>query len=144
MARVFATLADLTSYTPADLQHLLPVEPEATRLLTSASKLISRATMTSVYDTVRDGSGMPSDPDVLGAFRDATCAQALWWLETGDELGEAGQYASVSIGSVSMSRGNTTAPSGQRLAPQAMTELYDGQLLTGSVVAIYTWEGSWL
>lgn len=144
MARVFATLADLTGYTPADLQHLLPVEPEATRLLTSASKLISRATMTSVYDTVPDGSGMPSDPNILAAFRDATCAQALWWLETGDELGEAGQYASMSIGSVSLSRGTRTPPPGQQLAPQAETELYDGQLLTGSIVGIYTWEGSWL
>lgn len=141
MARVYATLADLTSYAPAGVT--VPADPEGTRLLTSASQLVERATMTSVYDT-DSTTGYPTNADVIEAFQRATCAQAVWWLETGDELGIAGQYDTVSIGSVSLSRGTRTPPPGQRLAPQAETELRNGLLLVGSVVGIYTWEGSWL
>jgi hypothetical protein len=143
MTQVYATRADLVAYAPAGFT--VPTDPEATRLLTSASKLIRRATKTAIYDV--DAQGYPSDVDIRAAFRDATCAQALWWLDTGDERGTAGQYQTMSIGSVSLSRGSaggSAAASGQQLAPQAETELRDGRVLAGSIVQSYTWEGSWL
>lgn len=146
MALVYATRADLVAYAPADTTVTVPGEPEATRLLTSASKEIRRATLTAIYTT--DTDGYPTDTAKRQAFRDATCAQALWWLNNpGMETGTSTQYQSVSIGSVSLSRGNTSGAGAggslPRLAPQADTELRDAGVLVGSVVAIQTWEGAW-
>jgi hypothetical protein len=138
MALVYATRTDLTGYVPAGTT--VPAEPEATRLLTSASKQILQATMTAFYDT--DTDGYPTDTAVRQAFRDATCAQALWWLiNPGLETGTAAQYKSVSIGSVSLTR-DTGASAGPlpRMAPQADMELRNAGVLPGSVLS---WEGGW-
>ena len=102
MALVYATQADLTAYAPAGVT--VPGEPETTRLLTAASKEIRRATTTAIYDV--DDDGYPTDTTVREAFRDATCAQAIW--RPGNPLPGAetsGEYSSVSIGSVTLSRG---------------------------------------
>jgi hypothetical protein len=141
---VYAVLADLAGYAPAGTT--LPDAPEATRLLTSASSVIRRATMTAVYEA--DTSGYPTDTAIRDAFRRATCAQALWWMLTGDEQGLVSLYETVSIGSVNLSRRGSgksagTGVSGQQLAPQAVTELR-GAVLPGSVVQIYPWERPWL
>ncbi len=143
MAQVYATRADLLAYAPAGVT--VPADPEATRLLTSASKELRRATVCAIYST--DTDGYPSDATIRQAFRDACCAQAVWWLQNpGEETGTADQYDSVSIGSVSLSRrqGSTSSSTDPRLAPQAETELRDAGVLPGSVVAIQKWEGSWL
>jgi hypothetical protein len=145
-ARVYATLAQLTSYVPAGT--ILPAEPEATRVLTSASKVITRATMTGVYQT--DAFGYPTDPDVRRAFQDATCAQVHWWTITLDEAGYAGQFQHVYIGSVQLTRGGgrslggSGGVPGQDLAPMADTELRTAGVLPGSIVGIQTWEGGWI
>lgn len=123
MARVYATRTDLVAYAPADVS--VPDEPEATRLLTRASTHVDRyGLLTAVYDV--DTGGLPTDTAIARAVRNATCAQAVYWLQTGDETGAASQWGSLGIGSVSLSRGsNGTAgqtPSTQ-LAPQADTEL---------------------
>ena len=84
MALVYATRDDLISYVPAG-SVVVPDEPEATRLLTSASKRVRRGTKTAIYDT--DDDGYPTKPEVRQAFRDATCAQAEWWLgNPGEEV----------------------------------------------------------
>lgn len=147
MVLVYATRAELVAYAPASVQSKIPAEPEATRLLTSASKEILLATRTAVYAT--DTNGYPTDTAVRQGFRDATCAQAVWWLENpGAESGSAGQYDSVSIGSVTLSRGRgsgaSTGGSSARLAAQADTELRAAGITPGAVVSIQTWEGSWL
>lgn len=141
MALVYATRTELVAYAPEGVT--VPADPEATRKLTSASKVIRRATRCAVY--VTDTDGYPTDTAIRQAFRDATCAQAVWWLETGDETGAAGQWSSVSIGSVNLShgQGSGVASNGQQLAPQADTELRTAGVLPGSVVQIQTWEGSW-
>ncbi|WP_344677231.1 hypothetical protein [Saccharopolyspora taberi] len=97
---MYATRAELVAYAPADA--VIPDEPEASRLLARASEAVEELTFTAIYDT--DADGMPVDPEDVAAFRDATCAQAVHWLETGDESGQAGQWGTVSIGSVSLSR----------------------------------------
>lgn len=143
MALVYATRAELVAYAPAGT--VLPADPEATRLLTSASKIIRRATKTAIYDV--DVDGYPTNSVIRQAFRDATCAQALWWnANPGEETGQAGQYSSVSIGSLSLTRagrgGNgSTSATGQQLASQAETELRDAGVLAGSIVHSYAWEG---
>lgn len=147
MARVYATLADLTGYTPSAYAGTLPVEPEASRVLTSASKVIDRACLAAVYQT--DTLGYPTDTAVRQAFRDATCAQVLWWGVTLDELGWSGMYQTVSIGSVALGRGGgksggSGGVAGQELAPMADTELRDAGVLPGSLVQVQTWEGGWI
>lgn len=145
MARVYATLADLIGYAPAGT--VLPGEPEATRVLTSASKVIDRACLAAVYQT--DTAGYPTDTIIRQAFKDACTAQVVWWAATLDELGLSGQWQQISIGSVTLGRGSsktggTAAVTGQQLAPQADTELRVSAVLPGSLVQIQTWEGSWL
>lgn len=141
---VYATLAQLTAYTPADLLDELPDEPEATRLLASASMTIYKATMTAIYAT--DSTGLPSEEPFITGFSRATCAQAVWWLETGDELGISGQYTSVSIGGVSLTRGgkaDAITVNGVQLAPQAAIELQTCQARPNTVAQIYPWEQAW-
>lgn len=141
---VYATRADLVAYAPADTTADIPADPEATRLLTHASMSIYRATMTALYPT--DSTGMPTQPSTIATLNRATCAQALWYLETDDELSIAGLYTSVSIGGVTLVRGGrgdvTTIP-GEQLAPMAETELRVGMMLPGSLVQIQTWEQAW-
>ena len=142
--RVYATLADLSAYAPAELADLLPVEPEATRLLTSASQVIERALKSALYPT--DANGMPTLQQNIETMSRATCAQAIFWLATDDELGTQGLYASVTIGNVTLGRGgrgDATTVTGQQLAPQAETELATGQMLPGSLVQIQVWEQAW-
>lgn len=145
MPLVYATRTQLVDYAPANLKTRVPDEPEATRMLTSASKDIRRATKTAIYET--DTDGYPTDTAIRQAFQDATCAQALWWIANpGEEDGTAGQYANVSIGSLSLSRGagsSSASGGGSRLASKAETELRDAGVLAGSIVQTYTWEG-WL
>lgn len=135
-ARVYATLADLTSYAPSGTT--LPVEPEATRVLTAASKVLERATLTAVYTT--DTLSYPTDAVIRQAFRDAACAQVIWWGITLDEMGASGQWQTVSIGSVSLGRGKGVG-AGQELAPAAHTELLVAGVLPGYVAQLQIWEG---
>ncbi|MDT0432803.1 hypothetical protein [Streptomyces salyersiae] len=126
--RVYATPEQLSEWTgeaaPAD----------ADRLLTRASEDVEDAARTAIYDT--DDTGMPTDPDVIAAFADATCAQVEYQQETGDTgTGAAGQWDSVSIGPVSMS-GRRSAPAvggGVDLGPRALRALTRAGLLPGVI-----------
>lgn len=80
--------------------------PNINRLLASASMLVRSATINDVYAT--DETGLPTDPTVVSAFRDAVCAQVVTWMDlainpsTG--AATAGKAAtSKSIGSASIS-----------------------------------------
>lgn len=72
---VYATPEDLTGApwnVAADNAH---------RLLRAASALVRTATRSARYATTADG--LPTAPDVVEAFRDATCAQAAAWHAAG-------------------------------------------------------------
>lgn len=140
VAPVYATRADLVDYAPADVT--VPADPEATRLLRQASKEILRATLTALYDA--DTDGYPTNTMVREAFRDAACAQAVWWLgNSGQETGTGStEYSSVSIGSVSLSKpasSGSTSGGGStgRLAPAAITELEAAGVLPGTIAQAY-------
>lgn len=142
MPLVYATRAQLLDYTPARFKSKIPAEPEATRLLTAASKEILLATRSAIY--VTDTDGYPTETKKRQGFQDATCAQALWWaINTGEELGESDEYDSVKIGSVSLSKKSTSGArdaglrvgGSNRLAPQAATELALAGLSPGHVSA---------
>lgn len=94
----YATTADLQAYLG------LSVLPDAARLLLErASRDVDDALVCAMYDSGDDG--MPTDPPIAAALRDATLEQVAWWLALGDDegLGVASVFAAISIGSVSMS-----------------------------------------
>lgn len=107
MGRVYANRDELEGYAPAGV--VVPAEPEASRMLARASDEVELATMSAIYTT--DAAGMPTAPTVIDAMREATCAQAVHWLETGDESGTAGQWSSVGIGSITLARTANSAAS---------------------------------
>jgi hypothetical protein len=72
---VYATPDELTTF----LGEAAP--DNADRLLRGASGLVRSATRAALYDVT--STGMPSDPDIAEAFRDATCAQAAEWISSG-------------------------------------------------------------
>lgn len=97
-ARVYATTADYANYL-----HASPPQ-RSRRALWTASMNIDNMLLCAVYDV--DDDGMPTDPEVIAAMRDATCAQADYAKTIGDPNGVgASQYHSVSIGSASLARG---------------------------------------
>lgn len=128
MARVYATPEQLTAWTGQQA-------PEgAERLLARASADVDAALLTAVYCT--DAQGMPTDPAIVAALADATCAQVEFWEATGDDgTGAAGQWDSVSIGPVAMSGrlNGPQSPTDVELAPRAHRALNGAGLLPGVV-----------
>ncbi|GAB3437475.1 hypothetical protein [Actinophytocola sediminis] len=139
MARIYATHEQLVAYTEGS-SFVVPAEPESQRVRTRASEFVDDALLTAVYAT-DPVTELPTDRRIEAALRDAVCAQVVWWDETGDELGDAGQYTSASIGSVSLTRGRAAAgvtlPSGRTLGPHAATHLRLAGLLPGVVISTY-------
>jgi hypothetical protein len=86
---IYATPGDLTSWSGN------PAPDNATGLLRSASSLVGRYTRAARYRTTTDG--LPSDPPVAEAFRDATTAQAAFWATNGIDP-NAGSLAEMSKG----------------------------------------------
>lgn len=129
--RAYATSTDLANYLQA-----APPE-DADRLLTRATDIIDRLTITARYTLDEDGN--PTDTDVVEALKKATCAQVAWWVETGDEWGLGADYQSVSIGSVSLSRGQSGGGSTtSRVGPDVWAALAEGGL-TGYGPALRGW-----
>ncbi|QKN87652.1 head-to-tail adaptor [Streptomyces phage Cumberbatch] len=127
MPRVYATPDQLAEYTGQ------PAPADASRLLARASEDVEDALTTAIYDT--DNAGMPTDPDVISAMADATCAQVEYvTAQGGDDTGAAGQWDSVSIGPVSMS-GRRGGPVGAAvdIGPRALRTLARAGLLPGVI-----------
>ncbi|MXM68295.1 hypothetical protein GR925_33950 [Streptomyces sp. HUCO-GS316] len=125
---VHATPEQLTAWTGQ------PAPPDADRLLARASEDIDDALLTAVY--AMNSAGMPTDPAVVTALADATCAQVEYQLATGDDgTGAAGRWDSVSIGPVSLSgrKDAPTAAGDVDLAPRAHRALNRAGLLPGVI-----------
>ncbi|MFH8793848.1 hypothetical protein [Streptomyces sp. NPDC017941] len=128
MPRVYATPAQLTAWTGK------PAPPGAERLLARASADLDDALIRAVYRT--DDAGMPTDPAIVGAFRDAVCAQVEYQLAAGDDgTGAADRWGSVSIGPVALSapQGGPRTPDDVDLAPRAHRALRRAGLLPGVI-----------
>jgi hypothetical protein len=118
--RVYASALEYQAYTgqtpPADID----------RQLARASAFLDREVFRLCWFEADASTGRPTHPLVIAAFRDAVCAQVEWWDETGDELGVAGRYASVKLGTLALSRASASgsAPvSGREVAETAMEAL---------------------
>lgn len=117
MARVYATQNDYRAWAE---------KPDAVvsgAVLARASLAIDNALIGARY--AHDAAEMPTEPKIIEAMRDATCAQVQWYDETGDTTGSgaADRFQSASIGSAGYTRGYTgagsAAGSGTGLAPTA-------------------------
>ncbi len=91
-----------------------PMPDNASALLRAASRLVRKATVNDLYDTTP--ARIPSEPEVLAAFENATCQQAAFWAANGidPDAGTAGleQVAvssSIAGGSVSFESGQAAA-----------------------------------
>lgn len=87
--RLYATESQVEAFTGE------PAPENVAVLLRFASTLVAAATRGDLYDT--DPAGMPTDPDVVDAFADATCCQVGVWAAAGVDpsAGEAGVEAQV-------------------------------------------------
>lgn len=90
----------------------------ATRLLRGASLAIAGPLATATYDV--DADGYPTDPDLLAALRDATCAQADHMTAVGDTTGTGVTMSikSGSIGSLSVTRTVTATGAKDGVVPE--------------------------
>ncbi|GGW67940.1 hypothetical protein [Streptomyces griseoloalbus] len=128
MGRVYATPEQYTAWTgqqpPADID----------RLLARASEDVDSALTTAVY--VTDALGMPTEPAIVQALADATCAQVEYQRATGDDgTGAAGRWGSVSLGPVSLGdrRDGPAAAGDVDMAPRAHRVLRRAGLLPGVI-----------
>jgi hypothetical protein len=122
VARIYATLEQYEAYTGATA----PLDIEAR--LARASRFLDSALFRLCWYAADDTTGLPTDAIVAEAFADAVSAQVQWWAETGDELGTAGMWGSVKIGSVSLSgpgssSGNSGPVGGRAPAAAALEAL---------------------
>lgn len=91
----------LTYAEPHDLaDHMPEVPDDAEVLIRFASMLVRKATRFDVYDTTP--AGMPDDPWIIEAFRDATCVQAAMWATNSinPAAGSAGVEGGVESSSI--------------------------------------------
>lgn len=117
--RTYATTADLARYLGR------APEPGSRRLLARATRKIDELCRTAIYPV--DDEGMPLDPAVAAALRDATCAQVEWWAEIGDETGSGAvsALAGAQIGTVRLpgSGGGSSTGGSMQYAPEAISIL---------------------
>lgn len=95
---VYASAEDFTEWSG------MPAPANVAPLLRSASLLVRRATITAVYGA--DSNGIPTDGDVLSAFRDATCAQAALWSAAGIDPVGGGVASSAPVRSKKLGSGS--------------------------------------
>lgn len=129
----YATVEDFTTFLDGE-----PAPPYAARLLTVAQQIVDDLLIGAVYDT--DDDGNPTDPDVIAALRDATCAEAQYLAASGDETGAASNFGSMTAGAVSFSRfvGQTGRTiDANRIGPNVVSILRVAGLLPVHVIAAW-------
>lgn len=84
----------------------VPEEPVAVRAIKFASALVRRTTALDHYEV--DPAGAPTDPDVIEAMRDATCAHAAMWIEAGINPAAGTVGREIGIASQSADGGSVT------------------------------------
>lgn len=132
MGRVYATESDLIGY-GAPPGVTVPTGTAAAWSLARASEHVDELLLLAVYDV--DQSGLPTATAVAEALRDATCAQVVWWAETGrSPSGAPPRYSDVKLGSLQLTKTAGASAGGggsDRFAPGAVRHLSLAGLLGG-------------
>jgi hypothetical protein len=129
---------------PADLKKFLGVDEldaearEVKAALRRASHEVRQHIRAAIYDT-DPTTGLPTDANVLEALKEATCAYAAYWDETGDITGAGAVAGSMSILSVSLGGTATGGASSRstadvRRSDEAITILRNAGLIAAAVV----------
>lgn len=131
MSRTYATESEFAAWLNPD-----PLPEGAARLLRDASLEVDEMLFTAIYNVDQDD--MPTDPRVIKALRDATCAQAEHRAEYGDEVTIIESGEGVSLGPLSFggSGGSRKGESGQSIpqhSPKAVRILRLAGLSPGTV-----------
>lgn len=128
MSRTYATVEDLGAYLAPD-----PLPDGAARLLRDASLEVDEMLLTAHYRV--DEAGMPTDPRVIEAIRDATCAQAAHRAEYGDDVEVLEGVEPVSLGPLSLggSRRMNEGSGIPQQSPKAVRVLRVAGLIPGGI-----------
>lgn len=119
----YATIEDFTDFLDPD-----PVPENAARLLKNASRKLDEALIGAVYD--HDDEGVPTDPHLLEVFKEATCLQAQYVADLGDETGANANVSQMRVGDVYTVRALSVVGSGTpRVSPEMLTLLQAEGLL---------------
>ncbi|HAT1243357.1 hypothetical protein AZH46_07155 [Corynebacterium striatum] len=110
-------------------------------LIRRASSLVQYATRAARFDV--QPSGMPEDPDVMDALRDATCEQVAVWVENDITPGklEAGtaQVTSSSIGDASVGMSGAEAAAARDNAANTLCEYAQEILANAGLIGGFPW-----
>ena len=109
MSRTYATETEFTSWLNPE-----PLPDGAARLLRDASLEVEEMLLTAHYNVDHDGN--PTAPAVIAALRDATCAQAEYRAEHGDEAAIMQGDEAISLGVLKL--GGRNASSSSSTLPQ--------------------------
>ena len=120
---IFATAADVEKWMGEPLDGR-----SVDALLRRASSLVQRAVRSARFAVTP--AGMPQDPDIEEALRDATCEQVTVWLENDvnpvEVASAAAPVAASSIGDASFNYGDSSASNAAK--DNAATELHPAAL----------------
>lgn len=102
--RSYATEADLTT-----ANVVVTPSSDAPQYLQSASELVEDATIVDLYEV--DDDGLPTDPEIIEAFKNATVAQIRFWVAAkvnpvGGVLAQSPEVSSQSTDGSSVSYGS--------------------------------------
>lgn len=123
----YATPEQLATFTGAT------APADADRLLGRASEVIDAAVRGSVYAT-SPTTGLPTEPAIITALADATCAQVEFWAASDEEDDILGPVQGISLQGLQLQFGagsNRTTPT--YLAPRAWRILRNAGLGTAAV-----------
>ena len=119
---VYATEEDVTEALGAE-----NVPLNVNRLIVKASLMLDGLLVGMLYTT--DDDDMPSDAKVIECLRDCVIAQIEYWGEGGSSpYGASGQYSSVSIATVALTKSSSSGGTGVQIngvdvAPDVVTLL---------------------
>ena len=120
---IFATDADVEKWMGEPLDGR-----SVDALLRRASSLVQRAVRSARFAVTP--AGMPQDPDIEEALRDATCEQVTVWIENDvnpvEVASAAAPVAASSIGDASINYGDSSASNAAK--DNAATELHPAAL----------------
>ena len=120
---VFAQPDDVVAWAGYTFDKDVNLQP----LIRRASSMVQRAVRTARFEVTQ--AGMPEDPDVMDALRDAVCEQVTVWVENDINptviQGASSAVTSSSIGDASVSYSSVDAA---QVKDQAASELCDAAL----------------
>jgi hypothetical protein len=130
MSRTYATADELKTWLGVEA-----APAGAARLLRDASRNVDTMLFAAHYRV--DAEGMPTEPAVIEALRDATCAQAEHRDEHGDEIDMLSSGESVRLGPLSFGGAFSSGPKPAQPiplhAPAAIEILRNAGLIPGTV-----------